>query len=116
METPRNDYGSAISIDAEAIGRPGERRFRLIVRSSNGAAAMWLEKEQMSAIGGGLQRENERLDREEPSTDPDVEPLPFSASFDLEFRAGQIALGYDPNEHEFAIQAYDVESDDASRP
>jgi uncharacterized repeat protein (TIGR03847 family) len=108
MERARFDYGSATSVDAEAVGQPGQRRFRLLVRSSNGAASVWMEKEQLSGIGDWFQETAERLDTERPSDDPDVEPLPFPADFDLEFRAVQVALGFDEESQQFAFQAFDA--------
>ena len=39
-------------MQAQAIGEPGHRTFRLMVESSDGrAAALWVEKEQLQALG-----------------------------------------------------------------
>jgi uncharacterized repeat protein (TIGR03847 family) len=110
MDTPQNDYGRASSVDAEAIGQPGQRRFRLLVRSDAGAAAVWMEKQQLDAIGIWLNESLERLDKEQPSSEADEEPSPFGAIFDLDFRASQIGLGYAEDANLFAIQAYDSDS------
>ena len=107
MERADFDYGSATSIDAEAVGQPGQRRFRLLVRSASGSACVWMEKEQLAGIGAWLAETGARVDAERPSSDPDVEPLPFAESFDLEFRAVQVALGLDEENFLFAIQAFD---------
>lgn len=117
METPRNDFGNALSVDADAVGEPGRRRFRLLVRSTSQSAAIWMEKEQLAGIGTWFAEMSERLDSEQPSSDPDVEPLPFGGSFDLDFRASQIGLGYLDSESAFVIQAFNGdEAEESSLP
>jgi len=106
MERAQSDFGKALSVDAEAIGRPGQRRFRLIVRGEYLAASIWMEKEQLAGIGEWLDQMVERLDREQPP-EPDVEPLPFSDAFDIDFRASQIGLGYVEEEGLFAVHVFD---------
>lgn len=115
METPDHDYGRVLSVDAEAVGQPGQRRFRLLARSANQTATVWMEKEQLAGIGTWLGEVLERLDKEKPSAEPDVEPLPFPEAFDLDMRASQIGLGYVEDEDIFAIQAFDAERGEASR-
>ena len=48
------DFGMVDAVDAEAIGDPGQRTFRIRVRSGANYAALWLEKEQLSALGRGI--------------------------------------------------------------
>jgi uncharacterized repeat protein (TIGR03847 family) len=110
MEAPEHDYGRALSVDAEAVGQPGQRRFRLLVRSTNQTGSIWMEKEQLAGIGTWLEEVLERLDKERPTGEPDVEPLPFPEAFDLDMRAAQIGLGYVEEEDIFAIQAFDADS------
>src|SRR5215471_6044069 len=108
MDTPAHDYGRALSIDAEAIGRPGQRRFRLLTRSVSSTACLWMEKEQLAGIGDWLRETVQRLDQEQPGSEPDVDPMPFSAIYDLEMQAGQIGLGYLEDEAAFALQAFEA--------
>jgi uncharacterized repeat protein (TIGR03847 family) len=107
MERAEHDFGQALSIDAEAIGEPGQRRFRLLVRSGSQNASIWMEKQQLAGIGTWFEEVVQRLDREQPSADPDVEPLPFGDVFEVEFRASQIGLGYVEQEGVFAIHCFD---------
>jgi uncharacterized repeat protein (TIGR03847 family) len=107
MENAEHDFGEAVSIDAEAIGEPGQRTFRLLVQASSGAASIWMEKQQLAGIAVWFDEVLERLDREQPTDEPDVEPSPISAIFDLEFRATQIGLGYSEEDGLFAIHAFD---------
>src|SRR3990172_8595737 len=116
MDAPEHDYGRALSVDAEAIGRPGSRRFRLLVRSGERSAAVWLEKEQLAGIGSWFEEGGQRLDSERPTTEPDVEPLPVTEPFDLEFRVSQLALGYVEDQGLFAIQAFAGDAGGQGRP
>jgi uncharacterized repeat protein (TIGR03847 family) len=109
MESAEHDFGRALSIDAEAVGRPGQRRFRLLVRSASSSIGVWMEKEQLSGIGTWFEEVLQRLDKENPSHEPDVEPLPFPAQPDSEMRASQIGLGYDESESAFTVHAFDAE-------
>ena len=44
------DLGHLNAFGAEAIGQPGQRRFRLFARSKRGAAFFWMEKEQLNHL------------------------------------------------------------------
>jgi uncharacterized repeat protein (TIGR03847 family) len=66
-----------------------------------------MEKQQLAGIAIWLDEVLERLDREQPSDEPAVEPLPVGAIFDVEFRATQIGLGYSEEDGLFAIHAFD---------
>jgi uncharacterized repeat protein (TIGR03847 family) len=109
MDTPEYDFGRALSIDADAVGQPGQRRFRLLVRSSNQTASVWMEKEQLAGIGTWLDEVLERLQKDNPTGEPDVEPLPFPEPMDMEMRASQVGLGYVEQDDVFVIQAFDAE-------
>jgi uncharacterized repeat protein (TIGR03847 family) len=105
--SPVYDFGNALSIDAEAVGEPGQRRFRLLVLGSNGSASIWMEKEQLAGIAAWVQEMLTSLEEERPDSAPDVEPLPMPEQADVDFRAVQIALGYAEDQDLFAIQAFD---------
>jgi uncharacterized repeat protein (TIGR03847 family) len=106
--SPVHDFGSALAVDAEAIGKPGQRRFRLLVLSGGGAASIWMEKEQLSGIGVWVGEVLARLEPARRETEPDVEPLPFPPEFLVEFRAAQLALGYVEDNDVFMIQAFEA--------
>jgi uncharacterized repeat protein (TIGR03847 family) len=111
MDTPEFDFGDTLSIDAEAIGRPGQRRFRLLVRTTARTASVWIEKQQLAGIGIWFEEVCQRLDKEQPTDAPDVEPLPFSETFEVEFRAGQVGVGYSEEEQRFEVVAFREGSD-----
>jgi uncharacterized repeat protein (TIGR03847 family) len=107
MERAEHDFGPALSIDAESVGVPGQRRFRLLVSAGTHSASIWMEKQQLAGIGTWFEEVLEKLDRENPSKEPDVQPLPIGEAFEVEFRASQIGLGYAEEDGLFAIHAFD---------
>lgn len=63
------DFGVVDAIDAEAIGEPGQRTFRLRARAGSNFAALWMEKEQLATLGRAISQvlaERSRL-RGQPS-------------------------------------------------
>ena len=110
MESARHDFGEAVSVDAEAIGQPGQRRFRLMVRSAGQTAAIWMEKQQLQGIGEWFEETVKKLDEESGGNGPDVEPTPFGAIFDVEVNVLQVALGYQEDGGLFVIQVFDDQS------
>src|SRR4030042_1588088 len=53
---PLLEFGRVNSREAEAIGEPGQRTFRLRVSSGQRTASLWLEKEQLQALALALMR------------------------------------------------------------
>ncbi len=50
-------FGPATRLQAQSIGEPGHRTFRLLIESDDGrAAALWVEKEQLQALGLALEQ------------------------------------------------------------
>ena len=101
-------------IQIEAIGEPGSRRFRLLSIVNGQTFAVWLEKQQVQALGLALEQMLERL----PDTAPELPDNPGLAEFDLEtrkqFRVGRMELGYDESEDRIVVVAYDLNSQDDS--
>jgi uncharacterized repeat protein (TIGR03847 family) len=118
MEGRAYDFGSALSVDAEAIGALGRRRFRLTVRSAgNTAASLWLEKEQLRALGEALVEMGGRLEKERPTSEKDVRALPAPLSFEVEMRVGRLALAYLEEDDAFRLQAFAIDQgEEETRP
>ncbi len=90
------DFGTLEYIAAEAIGRPGQRRFRLQVINERGdSGSLWLEKEQLAALGEALESvlKDEHY-RHQPAPLDDLTARPvFPLDADLEFRVVQLSMG-----------------------
>lgn len=114
MAESNNDFGLVDGVGAEAVGSPGQRRFRLVARNGSAFASLWMEKEQLSALGTTIQQQIVRLGR--PAAREGsvrlLERADVPAVADVEFQCGQIGLGYDEQRSEFVVFAYPVESGD----
>ncbi len=70
-----------------------------------------MEKQQLAGIGTWFEEVLERLNREHPTDEPDVEPMTMSEP-EIEIRASQVGLGYDEGENAFTLHAFDAENQD----
>lgn len=105
-----HDLGVAGVLEAEAIGPPGQRRFRLRVTAGDKTASIWCEKTQVSALAEAIQqvlaRRRQTSDGRRPAA-PALVPFPDQPTH--EFLAGQIALGYNDDADTITLFATDVE-------
>ncbi len=92
----RHDFGDLAHVSAEALGQPGQRRFRLrALSATSGSASLWMEKEQLRALGDAI---NSVLEGEGytyrplPLDDLPLEPV-FPLSAEVEMRAAQLSIG-----------------------
>jgi uncharacterized repeat protein (TIGR03847 family) len=103
------DFGLVDAVDAEAIGQPGQRTFRLRARSDDSYAALWLEKEQLAQLGrlfSQLLAERSKQ-RGQPAVLP-LEPVgnfPQQAQVDLQ--VARLGLDYDTDQERVVLLADD---------
>lgn len=103
MSDDQVDFGRAHVLGAEAIGEPGNRRFRIYIRSQRGSASLWLEREQLDALGQAMEQVIARITggialRIEAAADlphPPGAPTDFPEDPDVEFPVGNMQIGYD---------------------
>lgn len=112
------DFGPLIHLSAEAIGQPGQRRFRLRALNDRGeAASLWLEKEQLAALGDAIESvlKNEGYQYQRLPLD-DLEPdavLPLDSSVD--FRIVQLSMGLNHEAQRIVLISIDgPDTDDAT--
>jgi uncharacterized repeat protein (TIGR03847 family) len=118
MPDSRNEYGPVHRVEAEAIGEPGKRTFRLLTANEIESASLWMEKQQLAALGRAIEEQLSRLRalraaRPSPTPDP---TLAYQGAPTLEFRVGQMALGFDERQGLFLLLAYSIEDEDENRP
>ncbi len=98
------DLGPIEVVGAEAIGQPGQRRFRLFAMIHKISVALWMEKEQLNNLSIALDRilaqlSEGRILRTEaqasPLMPPRGAPANFSAKPEFEFQVGQLRISYD---------------------
>ena len=100
----------------EAIGEPGQRRFRLLVSSGEETTVLWMEKMQVDALGRALEQLLEQLPESGITEDlSDLEPQ-FDLGSDRQFRVGKLEIGYDEDRDRIVIIAYDIEEHESFGP
>jgi uncharacterized repeat protein (TIGR03847 family) len=105
-----NDLGAVQYLETEAIGEPGQRRFRIRVTSEAGSASLWLEKEQVRALSEAIQQvlaQNRQEDDGRRPSAPALEPFPLNPDHD--FQVGRLALAYDDHADALALYVTDIE-------
>lgn len=112
------DLGPVEVLGAEAIGQPGQRRFRLFVQTMRGAAIIWIEKEQLNSLSLALDRflaqvtEGQVLRIEAQAGDRPLNegmPVWFPQSSAHEFQVGQMKINYDERTMQFQLSAVPLE-------
>jgi uncharacterized repeat protein (TIGR03847 family) len=113
-----HDLGDVDEIDVEAIGEPGQRTFRLLAERGPLTASLWLEKEQLQALGLVIDQHVARLTRGGAPRESVILTLSgrFPAAATVDFKVGRMALGYDTDRRKFVFTAYDIEDPDETSP
>lgn len=119
MADAHYDFEAVNAIDAESIGTPGQRTFRVRILRGDDSAALWVEKQQLAALGEAIPRLLEQI--ETPNEHPDADPETIGFFPDdptIEFKVGRLALGYTASEDLLVLMAHDLEleEDDESIP
>jgi uncharacterized repeat protein (TIGR03847 family) len=88
------DYGLVDAIDAQSIGPPGQRTFRVRIQSGQNRASLWFEKEQLAALARAISQllaDHSKL-RGRPA-----EPAPAVDDFevgDVELQVARLGLDF----------------------
>lgn len=108
------DFGIAEVLGAEAIGQPGQRRFRIYVQADYNSAVIWMEKEQLNSLSLALDRflaqvtdgQVLRIEAQAGSR-PITAGMPgdFPVQPTYEFQVGQIKINYDERSTQFLLSA-----------
>src|SRR5450432_4043670 len=119
------ELGPVWLLGADAVGRPGQRRFRLFVQSARGSAILWMEKEQLNSLSLSLDgvlahlTEGQVLRIEARSGEqpqPGKMPAEFPRVPTYELQVGQLKLGYDEDRDVFLISAIPLEIEGEEEP
>ncbi len=118
MAAEQTEFGPVARIGADAVGPPGRRAFRLLAARAGSAAWLWVEREQLQALAMLI----EQLLTGLPALDLRAVPTPPAGGGakgegeatvppDVEFKVGQLALGYDEREKRYLLLAHEIDSD-----
>lgn len=107
-----HDFGPLDELKPEAIGVPGQRRFRVLFRRGNRTACFWMEKEQLGALADAV---NELLTQISGGIGKgNYNPAAtgkFPEPFEVEAQTGRLALGYNEASDLFLLLLYDIDSE-----
>ena len=117
MSREAYDFGRVELLDAEAIGQPGRRRFRLFARGRGRTASLWIEREQLNSLADALDQLLAQLsggDVLRPLLHTQNEAVPgapadFPTHADIEFQIGELSLGFDERNNLLALLATPIE-------
>lgn len=113
MPEPRL-FGPLMYITAEAIGQPGQRRFRLrAMNEETETATLWLEKEQLAALGDAIENVLKDADfRYLPGPMDDSSNIPvFPLKTTIDIRLATLSMGIDSEERRVVLIAADGPDD-----
>lgn len=108
MSIPPSADLDAQRLRVEAIGEPGQRRFRLLAVVEGETTIVWMEKQQLQALGLALEQMLEQLPDRGPELGASGVPGDFDADTRRQFRAGRMELGYDEPRDRLVIVAHDI--------
>ena len=116
------DLGLVSRLGADAVGQPGQRRFRLFASSSEGSAIMWMEKEELNRLSLLVDRvlaqisEGQVLRTEaEAGQMPSTPGMPpdFPLRPDFDFQVAELSMTYDERNDRFLLTASPLEIEEA---
>ena len=122
MAERQTDFGQATRLEADAVGRPGQRAFRVLVEAERGSACLWVEREQLQALAMLVEQLLSGWPAVQISGTPGTaearpaKPASFTSTPDVDFRVGQLAIGYDERSTQYVLLAHNVESESGEEP
>ncbi|HEX6510761.1 MAG TPA: DUF3090 family protein [Chloroflexota bacterium] len=111
------ELGRVTGILADAVGPPGNRRFRMLARNNDELANLWVEREQLQAMATAIDKllaEIPGATEDDPDHPPREGPVAFDIPPSIEVTVGQLALGYDEQRKLFLLLAHDAEAEPGS--
>ena len=110
MSEAQHDIGQVKVFQAESIGVPGKRTFRLLVDASKGGACLWLEKEQLYSMAVSIERMLNSTPADRGSVSSRMEGVSDEEYQPLEFKIGRLGMGYDEEADQFVFIVHDVDA------
>lgn len=107
MDEERLNLGVLKELAAESFGEPGKRTFRLKATTGSGEVHLWLEKEQLVALGAAVEQILERVPQEQ-GVEPRTVTSAAEITGEVTARAGSLSLAFDTTQNVFAIEASDL--------
>lgn len=116
MAADEVELGLASQVRPDALGVPGQRRFRLLVEAQGGSACLWVEKEQLLQLGIAIKRLLAQVAgqgfRPPESGQPPAVAVSGSRLSLRDLRTQSLTLGYDRVRGLYALAAEGAGSED----
>jgi len=116
----RRQFDDVNRAEAEAIGVPGQRRFRMIFGDQFETAVLWLEKQQLQALGLAFEQIIAQLRaagvdaaKATAAQPGPIGPVPPNA---WELQVGRLMVGFDEDRNLVSIFIHGVESEEDDPP
>jgi len=113
-----NQFERIIRFQPDAIGKPGKRRFRIIIENTDlQIAVLWIEKEQLFDFALALKQVLGFDDENSLSGETDTFPqalLQEDLGAVLEFHVGRLSLNYGEGSGELSVDVFSIESTEES--
>ena len=107
------EFDEIDAIDAESMGTPGKRTFRVRILRGEDSAALWVEKQQLAALGEAIPRLLEELqtpDQHATDTIGTIGYFPDEPTID--FKVGRLALGYATDEDRLVLMVHPMPTEE----
>src|SRR5437868_2629959 len=112
------DLGPIDVLGADAVGQPGQRRFRLFAQNIRGSVVVWMEKEQLNSLSLAIDRflalitegqvlRTEAVAGRQPL--PAGMPIDFPRQPTYDIQMGQMRLNYDEHRALLMLSAVPLE-------
>jgi uncharacterized repeat protein (TIGR03847 family) len=108
----RPSPADAQRIRVEALGEPGQRRFRMLLAVNGETHIIWMEKQQLQALGLMIEQMLEDASSDGSILQADDTLLEFDDDADHQFRLGKVDLGFDDTGDNVVIGAYDIQQEE----
>jgi uncharacterized repeat protein (TIGR03847 family) len=113
MANEEYEFNEVDAIDAESFGEPGKRTFRLRVMHDADSASLWVEKQQLAALGEAIPRLLEELKTPDQHAEKRVDTIGyFPDEPTIEFKVGRLALGYSTDEDRLVLMVHAIPAED----
>lgn len=96
----------------EALGEPGQRRFRMLVAVQGETHIVWMEKQQLQALGLAVEQILDQVSTDEPELETSDVPVELDEQTGHQFRLGRVELGFEEPVGRIVISAFDLQQDD----
>ena len=115
MATPPEYFlGPAASVAAHTEGVPGKRTFYLDLADDQVHARVWVEKQELQALGATIERLTDELGGSSEPSESEIQDAAqlVTSTPTVEFKAGKLMVGYDERHQLFILVLESREEDE----